>query len=69
MFTYWRSWDLYAGLPQNLGGLQLFKEELAAAVDGMHDTTVRPGETWAFSAGLHLYDHSIENARAVLGMK
>ena len=30
---YFRSWDLFAGLPQSLGGLQLLKEYMAQEID------------------------------------
>jgi thymidylate synthase len=48
---YFRSWDLFAGFPQNLGGLQLLKEYMADEI-GVED-----GEIIAISKGLHLYDH------------
>lgn len=55
MTVYFRSWDLYAGLPENLGGLQLLKEfVLEHLLDaGM---IVWDGKIIAFSDGLHLYD-------------
>lgn len=48
---YFRSWDLWAGLPQNLGGLQLLKEYIAGEV-GVED-----GEMIVMSKGLHVYDY------------
>ena len=52
MCVYFRSWDLYAGLPENLGGLQLLKEYVV-----MHmDFPVEDGSIIAFSDGLHLYE-------------
>lgn len=48
--VYFRSWDLWGGLPENLGGLQLLKEYLAVGAE------VGDGELHAFSKGLHLYD-------------
>ncbi len=48
--VYFRSWDLWGGLPENLGGLQILKEYLAAEI-GCED-----GELIASSKGLHLYD-------------
>ena len=54
MTVYFRSWDLFAGLPENLGGLQLLKEmvlsDLQAAIP------VEDGKIIAFSDGLHLYE-------------
>ena len=49
--VYFRSWDLWAGLPENLGGLQLLKEYMANLI-GADD-----GELIASSKGLHLYDY------------
>lgn len=50
MFVYHRSWDCFSGFPLNVGGYQLLKEYIALEVG------VEPGETVAFSSGLHLYD-------------
>jgi len=49
--VYFRSWDLWAGLPENLGGLQLLKEYMA------NEIGVEDGEMIASSKGLHLYDY------------
>lgn len=49
-FVYFRSWDLWCGLPENLGGLQLLKEDMANAI-GVED-----GQMFGCSKGLHLYD-------------
>lgn len=52
MFVYFRSWDLFTGLPENLGGLQLLKEYVL-----MHLTfSIADGPLVATSDGLHLYD-------------
>lgn len=50
-YLYFRSWDLWAGLPVNLYGFQMLKELMAQEI-GVND-----GEIVAFSKGLHLYDH------------
>lgn len=55
---YFRSWDLWAGFPSNLAGLQLLKEYMAGEI-GVED-----GEIVAISKGLHLYEYSWELARA-----
>ena len=52
MCVYFRSWDLYAGLPENLGGLQLLKEFVMANLTFPIDD----GPIIAFSDGLHLYE-------------
>jgi len=48
---YFRSWDLWGGLPSNLGAIQLMKEYMAGEI-GVED-----GEIIASSKGLHLYDY------------
>lgn len=57
--VYFRSWDLWAGFPTNLGGLQLLKEYMAKEI-GVGD-----GEMICLSKGLHLYDYSWNLARMV----
>jgi len=54
---YFRSWDLWAGLPSNLAGLQLLKEYMASEI-GVED-----GEIIACSKGLHLYEYVWEFAQ------
>jgi thymidylate synthase len=56
--VYFRSWDLWAGLPSNLAGIQLLKEYVASEI-GAAD-----GELIALSKGLHLYDYAWELAKA-----
>ena len=60
--VYFRSWDLWAGLPSNLAALQLLKEYLGSEL-GVGD-----GELLALSKGLHLYDYTWELARAAAGL-
>lgn len=54
---YFRSWDLWGGLPANLAAIQIMKEYMAAEI-GCKD-----GEIIASSKGLHLYDYSWDLAR------
>ena len=58
---YFRSWDLWAGFPANLAGIQLLKEYMADEIG------VNPGETIALSKGLHLYEYAWEIAKIRLG--
>lgn len=58
---YFRSWDLWGGLPENLGGLQILKEYMAEEIG------IVPGETIATSKGLHGYDYCWPMALARLG--
>ena len=52
MGLFFRSWDLFTGLPENLGGLQLLKEYVMAQLE----FDVQDGPIVAFSDGLHLYE-------------
>ncbi|MDD4954298.1 MAG: thymidylate synthase [Candidatus Omnitrophica bacterium] len=54
---YFRSWDLWGGMPSNLGGLQLVKQYMAEEI-GVED-----GEMVALSKGLHLYDYAWDLAK------
>lgn len=55
MTVYFRSWDLYAGFPENLGGLQNLKEYvLEYLADSIPE--IQDGKIIAFSDGLHLYE-------------
>ena len=57
MSVYFRSWDLWAGFPTNLGGLELMKEIVAS------ETGLKNGPLYAYSAGAHIYGYSEEIAR------
>ncbi len=52
MTVFFRSWDLYAGLPENLGGLQLLKEYVLS----MLEFECNDGPIIAYSSGLHIYE-------------
>jgi thymidylate synthase len=54
MSVFFRSWDLFSGLPENLGGFQMVKEYVLAHIDEALEIT--DGELIAYSDGLHLYD-------------
>lgn len=58
--VYFRSWDLWAGLPSNLGAIQLLKEYMASEI-GVED-----GELIALSKGLHLYNYVWELAKQII---
>jgi thymidylate synthase len=59
---YFRSWDLWAGLPSNLAAIQLMKEYVASEI-GVED-----GEMIALSKGLHLYDYTWDLAKISSGL-
>lgn len=55
--AYFRSWDLWAGFPTNLGGIELLKQFVAG------ETALRNGPMYAYSAGAHIYGYQEEIAR------
>ena len=54
MTVFFRSWDLFAGLPENLGGLQLVKEYVLSNLQEEMD--IADGCIFAYSDGLHIYE-------------
>ena len=60
-FPYFRSWDLFGGLPANLGAIELMKQYIASEIG------VEGGEIIASSKGLHLYDYVIDFAEILRG--
>ncbi len=54
---YFRSWDLWAGFPTNLGGIELLKKLLA------NETGHKNGPMYAYSAGAHIYGYQEDLAR------
>lgn len=57
----YRSWDLYAGWPQNMGGFTLLNEYVAEQLEG-----VKPGPMAFSCSGLHCYNYQIEPLKAIL---
>ena len=52
MSVFFRSWDIFAGFPENIGGLQLLKEYIL-----MHlNFEIADGPIIAYSDGLHIYE-------------
>ena len=56
-----RSWDLYAGFPENMGGLTLLNEYVANQLPD-----VEPGPLTFTSMGLHAYDYQIDPIMSIL---
>ncbi len=54
---YFRSWDLWAGFPTNLGGIELLKRYAA------EETGLKSGPMYVYSAGAHIYGYQEEIAR------
>lgn len=55
--AYFRSWDLWAGFPTNLGGIELLKQFVAS------EARLKNGPMYAYSAGAHIYGYQEEIAR------
>jgi len=55
--VYFRSWDLWGGLPANLAGIQTLKEYMAGEIG------VKDGEMIVESKGLHLYGYAEDLAK------
>ena len=51
-FPQFRSWDLWGGLPANLGGLAVLQKDMADRIG------VEPGPMCASSKGLHVYGYA-----------
>ncbi|RLB87324.1 MAG: thymidylate synthase [Deltaproteobacteria bacterium] len=60
-YPYFRSWDLWGGLPANLAAIELMKQHMAMEIG------VENGEIVACSKGLHLYSYIFEIAELVRG--
>ena len=56
-----RSWDLYSGFPENMGGITLLNEYVCEQLDD-----VKPGPLAFTSAGLHCYDYQIKLLMEIL---
>lgn len=56
-FVLFRSWDLWGGMPANLGAIQILKEYMAEAIG------VKDGEMLVESKGLHLYGYAEKFAK------
>lgn len=54
---YFRSWDLWAGFPTNLGGIELLKRMVAS------EAGLASGPMYVYSAGAHIYGYQEELAR------
>jgi thymidylate synthase len=54
---YFRSWDLWAGFPTNLGGIELLKKYVAG------EAGLGNGPMYSYSAGGHIYGYQEELAR------
>lgn len=55
--VYFRSWDLWAGFPTNLGGIEMLKSYIA------DECGLENGEMFAYSSGAHIYGYQEEIVR------
>jgi thymidylate synthase len=58
LHVYFRSWDIGAGMPTNLGGLTLLLEYVAG------ECGYEVGELVAYSSGAHIYDYYLPAVKA-----
>lgn len=54
MHVYFRSWDIFAGFPENIGGLQLLKEYILMHLNLSYE--ISDGAIYAYSSGAHIYE-------------
>ena len=68
MHVNFRSWDLYAGFPENIAGLQLLKEKMLIDLDDK-GLKLEDGAIIASSSGAHFYSYALEQANKMLAVK
>ncbi len=56
-FPYFRSWELWTGLPSNLAAIQFLQAYMAEEIG------VEPGEMIVSCKGLHLYSYTVDMAQ------
>jgi thymidylate synthase len=65
-YVMYRSWDLFGGFPENMGGFQMLKERMAMEISYLSGKLVLPGPSTVFCKDLHLYGSRVEAAKAWL---
>jgi thymidylate synthase len=68
MYVYFRSWALYSGWPENMGGLSLLLEYIATMAS-TESLSLYPGAIIFMSKGLHCYSHEISMLEIRAGCK
>lgn len=61
--VFFRSWDVFAGLPTNLGGMQLLNEYIAM------ECGYETGQMYVYSSGAHCYETAKQLVEQRLGKK
>jgi len=65
--TIFRSWDLVAGLPENLGGFAMVMEYVVERINTdkrNKQTNIEIGKLKGYCPGLHIYSHNLNLAEA-----
>ncbi|MBU0929957.1 MAG: hypothetical protein KJ623_02705 [Nanoarchaeota archaeon] len=68
---FFRSWDLVAGMPGNLGGLTRLMEYTVDSINEKKKESaplIKTGNLYAHSDGLHIYEHNVDFAKLWVGM-
>lgn len=58
----YRSWDLFAGFPENMGGFALLNQYIA------NELEIEAGPLTFYSQGLHCYDYQLKSVMAFLNV-
>lgn len=72
--VYFRSWDLYAGFPANLAGIELLKQYMVQELNERFkkkgiEINIETGSITAISKGLHIYEQYYPIVEARWGKK
>jgi thymidylate synthase len=62
LHCYFRSWELWAGFPTNLGGLEMLRQYISLSCG----FEMEKGKLFAYSSGLHIYGHNLKNVIAFI---
>jgi thymidylate synthase len=66
---YFRSWDAYAGLPANIGGLQLFNEAFVSEINSRSNLKLETGKLIFHSKNCHVYQRQYKLVEELLSPK
>ena len=59
--VFFRSWDIYFGLPSNLAGFAIISQGIAAGLE------IPTGSMFAASPGAHIYHYQLDTWQALMG--
>ncbi|MFQ6068730.1 MAG: thymidylate synthase [Candidatus Bathyarchaeia archaeon] len=66
---YFRSWDAYAALPANIGGVQLFNEALVSEINRRGNLNLNTGKLIFHSKNCHIYERQFKLVEDLLKPK